>query len=93
MTSMRGGGGGQGLQAWLGHLESRHVEAVTHGQGGLEAGTRAVVGVDVPWDAHRPFPKANPPGKVVKQVSPGTLAWQQAVPVWLPRAESVRCQK
>ena len=40
------------------------MEAVTHEQGGLEAGTRAVVGVGVPWDAHSPFPKTNLPGKV-----------------------------
>lgn len=33
------------------------MEAVTHEQGGLEAGTRAAVGVGVPWDAHSPLPK------------------------------------
>lgn len=70
------------------------MEAVTHGQGGLEAGTRAVVGVDVPWDAHRPFPKANPPGKVVGAgQSPAPWRGSRQCRFGFPRAESVRCQK
>lgn len=80
-------GWGSGAQAWLGHLEA-DMEAVTHGQGGLEAGTRAVVGVDVPWDAHRPFPKANPPGQGGGRRSvPGTLAGSRQCRFGFPRAE------
>ena len=52
MKSMQGRRGGT-----AGRPGGRRVEAVTHEQGGLEAGTRAAVGVGVPWDAHSPLPK------------------------------------
>ena len=56
VKSMQGGvGGHRHRHSWV---TWRHgALAVTLGQGGLEAGTRAVVRVGVPWDAHRPFPK------------------------------------
>lgn len=59
-----GRGWGDRGSGTAGRPGGRRVEAVTHEQGGLEAGTRAVVGVGVPWDAHSPFPKTNLPGKV-----------------------------